>query len=170
MSGNVMSVAECEFVFRIGTDLPPRETPYEPEEVLAAVASLHPGLEIPDSRFEDFAHAGAAQLAADGACANWMVVGEASEASWRDVDLAAHRTCLRVNGAVATTGTGADVLGDPLAALSWIVNLEALREGVRAGHYITTGVTGQPCPVRAGDHVEADLGVFGRVTATLVDR
>ena len=46
-----MRVAECEIVFRIGERLLPRGTRYTRAEVLAAVASVHPGIEIPDSRF-----------------------------------------------------------------------------------------------------------------------
>ena len=170
MDGNQMRVAECEFVFVLAKDLPPRETPYQRDEVLAAVAFLQPGLELPDSRFEDFASVGAAQLAADDACAHWMVVGPASGAEWRSVDLSAHRTCLRINGEIVTVGSGADVLGDPVTALRWIVNRHVLLgEGFKAGHLVTTGVTGRPCPIREGDRVEADLGIFGRVTTTLTD-
>ena len=57
LQGNRMLVAECEFVFKLADDLPPRKTPYQRAEVMAAVASLHPGLELPDSRFADFATA-----------------------------------------------------------------------------------------------------------------
>ena len=44
MQGNKMLVAECEFVFKLADDLPPRATPYTRDEIIAAVASLHPGL------------------------------------------------------------------------------------------------------------------------------
>ena len=37
----------------------------DPDEVLAAAGTLHPALEVPDSRFEDFARVGAAQLIAE---------------------------------------------------------------------------------------------------------
>src|SRR5580765_8223752 len=46
---NHMRVAEAEFAFRMGADLPPRTTPYGIDEVLASVAALHPAIEIPDS-------------------------------------------------------------------------------------------------------------------------
>jgi 2-keto-4-pentenoate hydratase len=51
LSGNIMKVIEAEFAFRMGRDLPPRKTPYSLEEVVAAVASMHPAIEIPDSRY-----------------------------------------------------------------------------------------------------------------------
>jgi 2-keto-4-pentenoate hydratase len=53
MKGNEMRVGEPEFCFRMGRDLAPRPEPYNVDEVLAAVDTLHPAIEIPDSRFAD---------------------------------------------------------------------------------------------------------------------
>ena len=78
MEGNEMRVAEPEFAFRMRIDLPPRPTPYSVEEVLAAVDTLHPAIEIPDSRFADFIKAGEAQIIADNACAHLFVLGKAA--------------------------------------------------------------------------------------------
>ena len=44
-------------------------------EVLDAVDTLHPAIEIPDSRFADYVKAGEAQLIADNACAHLFVLG-----------------------------------------------------------------------------------------------
>src|SRR6202020_953015 len=68
MAGNEMRVGEPEFAFRMATDLPPRTAPYTAAEVLQAVGTLHPAIEIPDSRFVDAVGAGAAQIIADNAC------------------------------------------------------------------------------------------------------
>ena len=168
VDGNQMLVAECEFVFVLGEDLPPRETLYTQVEVMAAVAALHPGLELPDSRFEDFTIVGAPQLIADNACAHYFVLGEATTVDWRGLDLAAHPTRVLLNGETATTGTGADVLGDPRSALTWIANNHAVMgEGLKAGQMITTGVSGKPVPIEPGDLLCADLGILGQVCATL---
>lgn len=170
MFGNKMAAAECEFVFKLNSDLAPRKLPYSRDEVLNAVESLHPGLELPDSRFADFAAAGGPQLAADNACTHWMVIGEPTDAEWRSVDLSQHKTCLRVDGVIATQGTGADVLGDPRDALTWIANnTNAQGDFLRSGQYVTTGVTGLPFGIAAGQHVQADLGRFGAVDVHLID-
>ena len=169
MHGNAMAAGECEFVFRLAQDLPARAAPYSREEVMAAVAAVHPGLEVPDSRFEDFAAAGAAQLAADNACTHWMAIGPASDADWREIDFSTHATCLRIDARTVTEGTGADVLGDPRDALTWLANNHALQgASLRAGQYITTGVTGQPSPIQTGQRVTADLGALGQVTVSLI--
>jgi 2-keto-4-pentenoate hydratase len=59
---NHMKVAEAEFAFRMAVDLPPRAAPYTVDEVLRSVAALHPAIEVPDSRYDDFTSVGAAQL------------------------------------------------------------------------------------------------------------
>src|SRR5262245_52887561 len=87
MAGNAMRVVEPEFAFRMRIDLPPRPSAYSVAEVLDAVDTLHPAIEIPDSRFADFVSAGEAQLVADNACAHLFVLGEAATASWRAFDL-----------------------------------------------------------------------------------
>src|SRR5207244_11799651 len=46
MAGNEMRVTEPEFAFRMRTDLPARTTPYTVAQVLDAVDTLHPAIEI----------------------------------------------------------------------------------------------------------------------------
>jgi 2-keto-4-pentenoate hydratase len=170
VADNHMRVAEAEFAFVLGRDIPPRERDYTPEELLALVESLHPAIELPDSRFQDFATAGGAQLIADDACAGWFMLGEPAGAGWRHMDLAAHPVSLTINGREVTSGRGADVLGGPLVALAWLANSHGLRGcGLEAGHIVTTGVCGKPCPIGAGDSVRAEFGAFGRVELTLGD-
>ena len=165
---NRMAVAEAEFAFVMGADLPARDDPWSVDEVLAAVATLHPAIEIPDSRFADFTRAGSAQLAADNACAHEFVLGSATDADWRAIDLAAQRVTLSIDGRIATTGAGADALGDPRAALAWIANNHAAQgAALRAGDVVTTGVCGKPSAIAAGSHVVADLGTIGTAEATL---
>jgi 2-keto-4-pentenoate hydratase len=134
--------------------------------MLAAVASLHPAIEVPDSRYEDFTRVGAAQLIADVACACWFVIGPATRADWRAIDLSQHRVATYRNGAVAGQGSGGNVLGDPRSALAWIANeLCAYGDGLRAGDVVMTGTCLTPVPVSAGDNIKADFGKFGVLEA-----
>ena len=162
LAGNHMKVAEAEFAFRMGGDLPKRASSYSVDEVLAAVATLHPAIEIPDSRYADFTRVGAAQLIADVACGCWFVIGPEVRAEWRAHDLVRHGVSAYRNGALAGQGSGANVLGDPRVALAWIANeLCTYGEGLRAGDVVMTGTCLTPVPVSAGDSVKADFGVFG---------
>jgi len=166
---NRMAVAEAEFVFTLGRSLPPRELPYSEEDVASCIQSLHPGLEFPDSRFKDFTLPGTVGLIADNACAAQFVLGEPTSEPFDPRTLANHKTQLYINEIEVTNGQGSDVLDGPLSALVWIANtLSDAGVGLSAGQFITTGVTGLPSAIKAGDHVCADLGVYGSVSATLI--
>jgi 2-keto-4-pentenoate hydratase len=169
LGNNLMKVAELEFAFRMGRDLPPRAEPYSREEVLAAALTLHPAIEIPDSRFRQFETAGLAQLVADNACAHRFVLGPAATADWRWLDLAAHTGCMLRNDVVAENGIGSNVLGDPRIALTWLANeLSAHGETLKAGQVVTTGTCVKPVPLAQGDRFDGDLGVLGRVSVSIV--
>lgn len=169
LGDNLMRVAEMEFAFRMGCDLPPRAAAYGVDEVLAAVESLHPAIEIPDSRFSHFERVGMASLIADNACAHRFVLGPAAGAEWRGLDLAAHPVTGFRNGAVAETGTGANVLGDPRIALTWLANeLSAHDVVLKAGQVVTTGTCVKPLAIAAGDRLDGDFGLLGRVAVTII--
>ena len=160
---NHMRVAEAEFAFRMAKDLPPRPNRYTTEEVMAAVGTLHLAIEVPDSRYRDFARVGAPQLVADDSCACFFVLGDEAM-GWRGVDLAAHPVAGHKNGAVAERGSGANVLGDPRVALAWLANDRAARgDGLKAGQIVTTGTCIKPMTIAPGDRVVADFGALGRV-------
>jgi 2-keto-4-pentenoate hydratase len=164
MKGNAMRVGEPEFAFRMARDLPPRAAPYTVDEVLAAVDSLHPAIEIPDSRFADFASAGEAQLIADNACAHLFVLGAATHADWRAMDLVEERPQITLRGQ-RYLGHGKNVLGDPRIALAWLANeLRGLGITLQAGEVVTTGTCHPPLLIQAGDHFIADFGVLGTVS------
>ena len=164
LARNLMRVAEIELAFRFGADVAARPAPYGVDEVMAAVASLHPAIEIPDSRYEDFCAVGAAQLIADDACANLVVVGPATGAAWRDLDLARHPVSATVVGKSSHEGRGGNALGDPRLALTWLVNeLSGLGVGIGAGQCVITGTCVTPVDVAPGDRVRASYGGFGEL-------
>jgi 2-keto-4-pentenoate hydratase len=163
-----MKVAEVEFAFKLGADLAPRDHPYTEEDVFAAVASMHPAIEIPDSRYDRFEIVGENALIADNACAHWMAIGEAAPDTWRDMDLAAFTPRGLVAGKGEWQGLGANVLGSPRIALTWIANeLSHLGIGLKAGQTVTTGTCLVPMPIMAGDHISGDFGALGRIEVTM---
>ncbi len=171
IGANHMRVAEAEFAFRMARDLPPRLAPYSRAEALDAVAALHPAIEIPDSRYEDFTVVGAPQLIADDSCAQLFVLGPAAPETWRNVDLVRHAVRGAVTGKSCTLdreGRGANVLGDPLVALAWLVNeLSDLGVTLKAGQVVTTGTCLIPLAIAPGDTVAADFGILGQVSCRI---
>jgi 2-keto-4-pentenoate hydratase len=160
-----MRVAEIEFAFRFARDVAPRPSAYEVDEVMASVATLHPAIEIPDSRFNDFTVVGAPQLIADNACANLFILGPAVQVGWHDLDLAAFPVSGALVGKREHQGKGANVLGDPRIALTWIVNeLSGLGIPLVAGQVVTTGTCVTPIAVVPGDEVKASFGRLGALS------
>lgn len=167
LAGNFMAVAEAEFAFRIGRDIKRvGNSPLSMSDVMAGVEALHVAIEVPASRFEDFATAGEAQLIAEFACACFFVVGQEVTTDWRSVDLKDHQVTMLSNRNIVALGQGSNVLGDPRLALTWLANeLLDYDNYLQAGDVVMTGTCLVPVPVMVGDEVTADFGIFGAVTA-----
>ena len=158
-----MRVAEPEFAFRIVRDIAAIGSPVTREGVLAAVGALMPAVEVPDSRFDDYLAVGLPSMLADGLCCGFLVLGDDVE-DWDPDDLPARPVALRRNGEVVAEGTGANVLGDPVAALVWLArHLHDRGAALRAGDVVTTGACTIPHVVRSGDEIVADFGDLGQV-------
>lgn len=173
-AGNRMKVAEPEMAFVFARDLPARAQAWRVDEVMAAVASLHPSIEIPNSRFAVFTGAGEAQLLADNACAHQFILGPRADEGWQALDLSAHPVSAQVTHADGRhwtrQGSGAAVLGDPRVALTWLVNeLSAQGIGLQAGQFVTTGTCMVPLELTEGDTVQADFGALGRIGMRFAD-
>jgi len=165
LSGNRIQMAEAEFAFCMARDLPARPTPYSVDEVVAAIATLHPAIEIPDSRYHDFRRVTSAELIADAAYSAWLATGVAAPDGWRNLDLRTHAVQVWRNGTVVP-GVRENVLGSPYLALTWLANaLPGYGEHLRAGDMITTGGCMPLLKVEPGDCMRADFGALGHVEA-----
>jgi len=154
---------EGEFAFRLGADLSARDAPHDRASVMAAIASLHPAIEIVDSRFTDWLAVGAASLVADNAVNGALVLGPAV-AAWDADELADHPVRMTVDGVTVGEGAGGLALGHPLDALLWLANRLARRGiGLAAGQVVTTGTCTGIHFVDAGAEAVADFADFGTV-------
>ena len=154
---------EPEFDFVMGRALTPRAAPWTREEVREAVASVHPAIEVPDSRYTDWLSMTAADLIADNAIAGLLCIGPPG-AGGLDRDLAAQPVAVRIDGTTVSEGAGRNVLGDPWNVLVWLANhLSARGATLEAGHIVTTGSATDVVQCRPGDTVTADFGPLGRV-------
>lgn len=169
LKSNLMHVAEIEFAFSFAKAMPLRSGEYSVAEVLDAVAAVHPSIEIPDSRYDDFVTVGAPQLIADNACACLFILGQAAS-DWKSFDYLNESIHVTLNGEAIDSGYGRNVLGDPRVALTWIVNeLANLGIPMHAGQFVTTGTCRVPVKVKAGDEIHADFGSLGQVNCRFTD-
>ncbi len=161
-----LHIIEAEFDFTMKKDLPARDGAYSRDEVMAAVDNLHPAIEIPDSRYNNWREAGMPQLVADNAVAALLVLGPPA-ADWREQDLSRHAVTVKVNGEAVDQGSGANVLGDPRNVLVWLANeLSGRGLGLEAGQVVTTGSAADVIAVNPGDTVVADFGDLGVAQAS----
>ena len=155
---------EGEFAFRFSRSLPPRPDGYALEEVLEAVESVLPAIEVVGCRFEGgYDGLGALRLVADATAHTAFVSGKPSS-EWSSMDLNSHRATMFRNGVKISEGTGASVLDGPLSVLLWTANhLSRLGDTIEAGEVVTTGTCTGITPVNPGDTAVANFGSLGKV-------
>lgn len=157
---------ECEFAFRLGRDLPPRDADYRMDEIRDTVTEAYPAIELVNDYWVDGFALGVAHFVADNGSNGGLVLG-APIGDWRERDLAAAAVTLTIDGEPAATGTGANVLGHPLSTLVWLANdLSRRGIGLREGQIVTTGSMTGMTPCRPGATAVGDYGVLGSVQVT----
>ncbi|WP_227983541.1 2-keto-4-pentenoate hydratase [Nocardia spumae] len=155
--------AEAEVAFVLARDLADGEL--DVEQCRAAVDYAVAALEIVDSRITDW-DISFADTVADNASAGVYVLGEHRRAlrEFEPVDVT---MTMRIDGEPVSTGTGADCLGDPLNALSWLARrAREFGDPLRAGQVILSGALGPMRPLHPGATVTATVSGLGSVTAS----
>ena len=159
---------ECEIAFWINRPPEPAEAPYDRDSIRPCVAACSAAMEIVDNRYGDFRDVPFGLMIADDFFHSAAIVGS-PVAAWQDLDLAALAGTTLVNGQAAGTGTGANVLGDPLEALAWLANrLISQDKTLQGGQVVLTGTMVDPVWLDA-DALQAAIEVekLGKVTAYL---
>jgi 2-keto-4-pentenoate hydratase len=154
---------EAEFTFAFRAGLPPRARPYAREEVLEAIETVIPSIEVISPRFKRLSVDHTPQFIADFSGNAAAVLGNPCR-DWRALDLAAQGAAMIIGGARRQEGTGAVTLGNPLNVLEWLVAAMATRgQTIRKGDLVMTGtMTGLHAP-EPGETAAADFGALGRV-------
>lgn len=151
--------AESEIAFVMGRDLPPRDAPYGRDDVLDAIASCHPGVELLQSRFAGLVDplSNLADLIRHGA----YVLG-APIAGWRAVDFAEVEVRQTIGDAVITRR--GNPAGDMIRLVQWLADAGARwAGGLRAGDVVTCGSWTGATPVPVGGAVVAAFSLGERV-------
>lgn len=154
---------EAEIAFLMGEDLPPRATPYTREEIVAAIASCHPAIEVLESGLVDPEAAATLSRQADLQMHGGFVYGPAY-ADWRSIDFSKETVVLAVDGAVRVERTGSNTSGDLMRLLPYLANEGAGRTGgLKRGDWITTGSWTGNVQTHGGSSVDVRFGTAGRV-------
>ena len=157
---------EAEVAFTFVRALPPRSTPYSRDEVLSAIGTAHPGLEVVESRYTDPGALDAFSAAADSQGHRGYVVGPPL-LDWRRLELKTLPVSLLVNGQPAVERAGGNTSGDVFRLLVWLANTGSVRlGGIRAGDVVTTGSTTGLTVVPPSAQVVARFAGLGEAALT----
>jgi len=163
--GNRFHGVEAEIAYCMGSDLPPREVLYTREEVMAAIASCHPAIEVLEVAFTDVKAVERFVSFGDMQMHGGFVYGPAF-AEWKTMDWAAEQVVVTVDGVVRMERTASNPAGtDLMRLLVYLANEGAARTGgLKAGQWITTG-SWVGCVQASGDsQVEVKFKHAGTVT------
>ncbi len=160
-------VLECEFGFKLGGDLPARAESYTRKEVEAAVVSVHPTIEVVAGHLKDWPNQDVWSVIADNGTDGALVFGEGATA-WRELDLVNMPVTLEINGEEQRSGSGANVLGDPMDAFVWLANARSRDgEGLKAHDIHNTGTATDIIWIEPGDEAVARFEGLGEVRLRL---
>ena len=157
-------VVEPEVAFTMKAALPQRGAPYTRDDVMAAVASVHAGIEIVNPRTPNGFADAVPWFVVDGGLNHAMVLGEAR----KPLDSTAYsnlKANVTWNGRGMQGGVGANALGGGDLALAWLANhLNENGTMLSEGDIITTGVITEFFSAALGDAIEAEFEGLGILT------
>ena len=158
---------EAEVAFRFGGALPPRPEPYGEAEVSAAIYSIHPAIELVETRFETWeTPPGLAKLADVGS--NGGFCFGAGSAEWRSRDLERPAVSLEIDGKRVVERVGGNTAGHPMRTLVWLANhVGRLGHGIKPGDIVTTGSHTGLAFAGRGSRVNARVADLGEANLVL---
>ncbi len=131
---------EAEVAFLLRKDLPMRGLRYTRDEILEAIGSVHPVIEVLEPAFAEPDKAAYLAMVADLQMNGGLVYGPACE-QWREIDVASEEVSVVIDGVVRWEGVGKNTNGpDLLRLLEYLANEGQYRTGgLQAGQWVTTG-------------------------------
>jgi 2-keto-4-pentenoate hydratase len=151
---------EAEVAFRIGHDLPPRPAPYSREEIIAAMATAHPVIEVLESAFVDPDAVDGETNVADSIMHGGFVFGP-GRADWHDLDFPTITVTQTIGDGAPIVRTG-NPAGDMVRLVAWLANEGSVwAGGLKAGQFVTCGSWTGKTPAPAGAAVRVEFPGLG---------
>ena len=157
---------EAEVAFVLGDDL--RGPGVTPVDVMRATRGILPALELVDLKVK-----GDGIQATDVIIHNALhggIVAGSRLIALGELDLQYEGVTVEHNGLLHGSGTGAEVMGNPINPIVWLANkLAEFGDYLRAGETIISGSMVTPVEIRPGDYVKATYTRMGSVGARFVE-
>jgi 2-keto-4-pentenoate hydratase len=155
---------EAEIAFLMGKDLPPRSTPYSREELVDAIKSCHPAIELLESGLLNPDAVDRLTAIADLQSNGGFISGPAVE-GWQEFDFATESAQMNVDGFERVANGKNAAGGDLLRLVLWMANEAQSRTGgLLAGQWITTGSWTGKIMADSGSVALARFPRFGEVS------
>lgn len=152
---------EAEIAVRLGADVPEGEHEMSEDEIIRAIATLHPAIEVVDCRLANWRQADRLWLLADNQMNGGLVCGGGSAAA-AERDLERQPVRLWCDGALLAEAAGGNPGGDPRRLAAWLIShVRRRRGGLKAGTVITTGSCTGMIFVAPGARVRAEFPGLG---------
>ncbi len=136
-------------------------------DVYNATGWVAPAIEIVDSRIKDWKIKLYDTIADNGSSAKLVLGSRMIKIS--DIDMRLIGMMLEKNGEVVSTGTGAEVWGNPAAAVAWLANkLSEFGIELKEGNIILSGAVTAALPAEAGDVFTVSFHGMGSVSVKFI--
>lgn len=155
---------EPELAFILGHDLPPRDAPYTPADIDAAIARTHLALELIDSRYTDPAAVSFAENLADGLLNQGLFIGpQVNDEQARST--ASMTITVQPEAEPERRLDGRHPNADPRAPLYWLAEfLRSRGQGLQAGQAVITGSYAGSFDLPVGQEIAICYGDLGVLT------
>lgn len=156
---------EPEIVFRLGADLAGE---VDLNNAADAIATVAPGIEMHNFRFWYGTPTSQELIASNGIHAG-LVVGQERPFN-RDIDLAMEGVGVWVDGCLAASGIGAEIMGrGPLNSLCWLArHVEERGEKLRAGELVIPGSAVRLVRVQTSNQIDARFTRLGKCSVAVI--
>jgi 2-keto-4-pentenoate hydratase len=164
---NVIGV-EAEIVYTLARPLPVQAEPYTRAEVLAAIGSVHAGIEIVDTRFAAWGIVDRASQIVDQFNHGALIIGEGRGDDF-EIDPGTQMVQLDLNGETVIRKAGGNSAGDAVNLLIWLANGGASSQGgLAAGATVTTGSWTGTLFAGPGTHARASFDGIGEAVLEII--
>lgn len=155
-----LRMVESEVAFRMKSDLPPRPTPYTRAELIAAIDTMHPAIEVCEARYVEPKDFDLFANIADTQSHGGFVYGPGTR-DWQGIDLSQQVCRQYINSALDAERTGYP-FGDILDLMLWLANEGSTwAGGLKAGQFCTCGSWSGANRAPAGATVRAEFPGLG---------
>lgn len=160
MSQVIQPKAEGEIAFLMREDIMgPGVTPLD---VMRATDYVIPAIEIIDSRIKEW-KIKIQDTVADNASSAFILVGSRA-LSLNEIDLLSTGMVFSKNGSIVATGASAAVMGNPVNAVTWLVNnLAEYNVSVKKGEIVLSGSITAAVDIKKGDVIDVTFDRLGPV-------